>query len=1041
MEESKLLLQKLDTLTKFLKANKIITSWTEYDLKTRLNIDATSPEFNKSSGLFAFLYQGLGYIFDDKSKETSDVFFRKSYDIWKTVWFSSKPTDTYSYTKTLFFLTATGIQTKSFAEIRMILKDEKLHKIHSELSIDNWADYLEQSLYIMLLILVRKADGWTDINYIQNIINTIKRKQDELEPTYLEKLENMDNPFPRISWLASLLNIMESLEVYCKFIVSGKPDNVDKIIMRFNADAYQLAVGSHREEDKFIVKLYEKSLLEMVNNSVWTNSYGISEKLDDYIKYLTSTDNESPIFELYPSQQKALQNNLLDSSKTAVVVQMPTSAGKTLLSKFYILQTLNLYQDAKIAYIVPTRALVNQVKNDLRRDFKLLGIKVDVAIPFAEIDPLEEEILLDDFDILVTTPEKLDVLYRNKHKSLANLKLVVVDEAHSLADKSRGSKLELLLALLRRENRNLRILLLSPFLDNAKELASWLGDSRGIDIYVDWKPAQQYTGIYSLNKLGRANYKGVIQYIPSSLNTMYNVPFEVDVNSSTSNIQSKSNLALIVAQLYESLGGVLVLCINRDTAEGVIKKLIESRPILELNQLIEINPLLKLIEEEIGADSLLYEAVQRGCAYHHSSLPIGIREEIENAVVSKQITVIAATTTLAQGMNFPISTVIFQGMSVPEESSYSRQMTDAEFWNISGRAGRALTDKEGHIIAITKSDKEKEQFKKYLSKKNNEVLSSLLETLKGLSEHVDFNLSLLRKSKGLTNLLQYIYHILSIDKNIEIEDIIRGSLVYHQLTEHGNTKTAEKLVSLTREYQNHITSDLKNKKKMEVITGSGLSSLSMNYLLGNYNKELKFAASNLFAEHDETLSKLVKIVGGVPEIDLGIYKKGGNLNPELVAEITKDWVNGKSLREIALKHIQYKETLDEKIQHCGKYIYGTLTNNLSWGIAAFQKTVGMRENNEVEFALEDTLIPSYIYFGVNSKEAAALSMLGVPRFASKVLGKYWSEQNGDLTKEKVVTLKKWLNELTEDEWLAQFDETKKYTAKISYNKWRNEYAE
>lgn len=504
-------------------------------------MEAYPPEISKNSGLFAFLYQGLGYVIDEQNKETSNVFFNKSYDLWKTLWFSSKPNDTYEYTKSLFFLAATGIQTKSIAEVRMILKEEKLQEIHSKLHIDNWAHYLEQSLYIMLLILIRKANGWEDINYIENIINEIKKKQDELEPKYLEVLEEMNNPFPKVSWLASLLHVMESLEVYCNFAVNGKPDNVDKVIMRFSADAYQLAAGSDKQEDKFIIKLYEKSLLEMVNNSIWTNSYGISEKLDEYIKHLTAKDNLAPIFELYPSQQKALQKNFLDSSKTAVVVQMPTSAGKTLLSKFYILQTLNLYQDAKIAYIVPTRALVNQVKKDLKRDFKLLGIKVDVAIPFAEIDPLEEEILLDDFDILVTTPEKLDVLYRSKHKSLENLKLVVVDEAHSLADKTRGSKLELLLALLRRENRNLRLLLLSPFLDNAKELAHWLGESRGIEIFVDWKPAQQYTGTYSLNKLARANYKGSINYIPSSLNTMYNTSFEVAINRSTSNITSKTD--------------------------------------------------------------------------------------------------------------------------------------------------------------------------------------------------------------------------------------------------------------------------------------------------------------------------------------------------------------------------------------------------------------------------------------------------------------------------------------------------------------------
>lgn len=116
----------------------------------------------------------------------------------------------------------------------------------------------------------------------------------------------------------------------------------------------------------------------------------------------------------------------------------------------------------------------------MRNDFIDLDINVDIAIPFADIDPLEEELLLQDTDVLVTTPEKLDVLLRNDHPSVENLRLVVVDEAHNLADSSRGSKLELLLSNLRRENRNLRVLLLSPFIRNAKEIATWLGDNRGM---------------------------------------------------------------------------------------------------------------------------------------------------------------------------------------------------------------------------------------------------------------------------------------------------------------------------------------------------------------------------------------------------------------------------------------------------------------------------------------------------------------------------------------------------------------------------------
>ena len=50
------------------------------------------------------------------------------------------------------------------------------------------------------------------------------------------------------------------------------------------------------------------------------------------------------MFELLPPQRAALlEQGLLDQAKTAVVVDLPTSGGKTLLAQFRILQALNQF--------------------------------------------------------------------------------------------------------------------------------------------------------------------------------------------------------------------------------------------------------------------------------------------------------------------------------------------------------------------------------------------------------------------------------------------------------------------------------------------------------------------------------------------------------------------------------------------------------------------------------------------------------------------------------------------------------------------------
>ena len=1037
---------KAEKLLQFNKSQDLVNSWTEFDIRRRLDqgesnaFESNKIESFRHSKLLAFLYQGAGIKLDDIYQSNSQILLKKSYEMWKTIWYLEKPQDDVDYVKRLFHLVSTGLITDSFAEVRMVLKDIDLEGLWLKLNKHPWPLYLENSIYLLLLILIRKNNGWDDIKFTQRMIEDIQGTQDNVEEVYLNGLGDYTNPYSKVCWLGALLNLLEAVDTCRKYILTGQPGNIDKIIIRFCRDAYELLVHTNKDDEKFAVILFEKTLLKMVQVSLWNCAYGISEKIDKYIELLMARPNNRPIFELWPSQQKAISNNLFDTSKTAIVVQMPTSAGKTLLSKFYTLQTLNLYSDAKIAYLVPTRALVNQVKIDLKNDFKNLGYRVDVSIPFSELDPIEDELLLKNTDIIVTTPEKLDILMRAKHPLISKLKLVVVDEAHGLQEKNRGARLEMLLSILRKDNRNLRILMLSPFINNAKDIASWLGENRGHEIYVDWKPSQQFTGMYELEKVKRGSYKSVIKYIPSSLNSMYKHSFNIEMNTYTNKSLTKLKKAYETAKVYEAIGGVLVLCTKRGYAEN-LAKLFLSRKVIKDEQKNNLNSLLALIEQELGSDSLLYQCICRGYAYHHSSLPLIIREEIEEAVANKLLNPIIATTTLAQGMNFPISTVIFQGMSIPEESS-SRPMKDSEFWNIAGRAGRALIDKEGHIIAITDSENEVTQFKEYLKRKDQEVLSSLFETLEMVPDD-GLNMYWLEKSKALSSLLQYIYHIMLIGEVTEISDILRGSLVYHQLTETGRNDLAEKLIRLTRNYIDKIDGDLRRKKLMESIDKTGLSSISMHFLLNRLRNhpELSLSGKEVFKYEDNNLKDIIDIVSSIPEIELSVYKAGGDFSAELVSNITKDWVNGKCIREIADKNFEIKgniKNIDDKIRQCGKYIYGTLINNLPWGVAAIQRAKGIIDGDEINSQIESNLIPSYIYFGVKSKEAVAFSILGVPRFAAEYLAKSWREHKGDISKSSLSVLKDWLEKSTEDDWISLFSKTDRNKAKMAFDLWKKQ---
>ena len=85
---------------------------------------------------------------------------------------------------------------------------------------------------------------------------------------------------------------------------------------------------------------------------------------------------------------------------------------------------------------------------------------------------------------------------------------------------------------------------------------------------------------------------------------------------------------------------------------------------------------------EAGVESTLVRCLRRRIAYHHSGLSPEARWLVEKLIARDEVKIVCGTTTLAQGMNFPIRTVI-----VETAKKGRANLTHQDFWNIAGRAG------------------------------------------------------------------------------------------------------------------------------------------------------------------------------------------------------------------------------------------------------------------------------------------------------------------------------------------------------------------
>ena len=102
------------------------------------------------------------------------------------------------------------------------------------------------------------------------------------------------------------------------------------------------------------------------------------------------------------------------------------------------------------------------------------------------------------------------------------------------------------------------------------------------------------------------------------------------------------------------------------------------------------------------------------------------------------------------------------------------------------------------------------------------------------------------------------------------------------------------------------------------------------------------------------------------------------------------WVNGDKVRDIAKEIKRPGQNDEDAISLCNRYLNSQMKSYMPWGINIYQA---------VSFDLQTEnaqMLPSYIYYGVSSKEAVIVSKLGVPRFAVDNVLRVLKEKNPEL---------------------------------------------
>ncbi|MDD2620567.1 MAG: DEAD/DEAH box helicase [Syntrophomonadaceae bacterium] len=923
-----------------------------------------------------------------------------------------------------------GLSANRQPEIRYELQSYNLDGPGVEVNTVDWDKYLYLEIIRAFLLLVRKNSGYNDLLKALTIIDGLHKIQLKVEKQYLSTNDNQNELQQKVVMIIALYNLAKIVELTGQYLcgefakkTSGtfSAKGIKGEIDRYVQNARDTLSGGYDPQLRIFANRLGEGCKALVESSIF--SVVMPSRTKKFLLDLSQDDNQ-PVMELWYSQREALNQSLLDPTKSATVISMPTSAGKTLLAELAILEAYHNDPDSRIVYLAPTRALVSQVNLTLKRH---LGkyLKIRIATPVFDLDPIEDEMLKENFHILITTPEKMDLLVKVDHEAIRNLSLVVVDEAHNMNDKGRGATLELLLATLRRERPVTRYLLLTPFAENAMDVSYWLGEEKGNPIVIDWKPNDRIVGtVKPGKKLRNKPLRGIIFETLESVHSDYPAGEPIDLglySIKEKDITTKEQLALRLALSWEKArnGGVLLLASSRPKAEKRAQWLTFQLPERPLSKSVDI--VCRYLEAEMGQGIPLIEMLKKGVAYHHAGLSPEARYFIERLVEDREIKILCATTTLAQGVNFPLSVAIiedhFRRIRKYGGNWIVEELEPWEFWNIAGRVGRTFEDSLGIVTFVNTNNEQKSKIQDYLNNDNFEISSALMGLLTGLKgqTNISFNSYLLNEVKSASAFLQYIVHALastSLNKvRNDVEGILRASFVYEQARSE-DPKLAEDLIRITRIYLDQLEASKGNALQgfAKLADGTGFSSPSVDIIMRNWKYEDKYRETDwnpdtLFSETgvSDTLVSAIVTMSEIPEIRLGSEDQG-SFDPERIARITSRWVNGTPLYEIA--HDEYGGDVVKCIQH----IYSKISNLIPWGIRGIQK-VSLAGDESVDWETAD-LIPAMIYHGVRSKEAIALRMLNVPRLAAEGLAKQWQSEDGV----SVRNASDWLNGLDDSHW-------------------------
>ena len=674
-------------------------------------------------------------------------------------------------------------------------------------------------------------------------------------------------------------------------------------------------------------------------------------------------------------------------------------------------------------------------------------------------------------DVEVMTPERLGHLLRHDAEGvLDRFGMFIFDEAQLIKESGRGFVLESVIALLDylTANTEHQIALISAAMGNGGGIAQWLDPDGNCLLHEsDWRGPRRLHAVFNTKALwgttqvepttgAKWKYRhttelegvirlrmanGQVKQLVTTGDTGWRLvrkskdgsafpsETEIDRTRQTPNYKIASDM---ICELGHA-GSVLIVATTRKQAQQLAGALAASR-----DEQPSLTFLVNFVEQQLSENHPLVWMLRRGVGFHHAGLPIEVLEALEEAVRRDELPYLACTSTLTDGVNLPVRTVVIYDQPFPGQHEDSH-LSGARLVNAMGRAGRAGKETEGWIVLVRAAAPSETDFSDLnpdgdaLAVTSSMITDRALESFAELEQALqDDQDAIFQAGAEAADFVGFVWLVLAIEEahgvdpnTVDVTRVVGSTLAAHQSSVMRDR--CSRIASDTRD--RYMASDPSARRRW-VRTGTSIASArTIDDIAGELaNAARQFGAEGTASELaipevaiswlSDVFTELLKL-NEAPLWRFRTSVQGGDIDVQ-PTDLLAGWVAGRSLPDLADDFLGAASDRAWRIEQMVDAVTTHFEHYLSWTVGALVELVNGRLADGAHVVEVCPELGGYIRYGVNSPQALLLMTAGI---RSRRLAHVVTSHLPDGLAPGVAGLREWLGTMSISAWRHNFGAT------------------